>query len=353
MKTLKTFFLLFAVFFGSLQAQDLYWLETEGGNNDDIPQAVAYDGQGNSYLGINFEGTITVGINTFTSQDETDFVIVKYDNMGTVLGAKKFGGPLQTVIRDIEVRDDGTVVAVGYTQGFNDVDGVGYASNGQEDMFILTMNSNFAVLDVIVAGSSSDDRAYELALDSEGNIYFAGIYRGTFFILGDVFSHTAFSDAFVGKIDLNGNLVWMQTAEGPSYNAAFAIELVNDSILVIGGEFINTISFDGQTITSPSAGSDQSLIIQMDTAGNYLWHYMATDAGFNAVQALASDEDGNIYVAGYLQTFVTTFGNGDTSLSAMGNRDTYLLKLDDDGNFVWVRQEASNGWFFPNVLAGY
>lgn len=349
MKYLSTLLIFLFGLLLSLNAQDLYWLQQEGGTSDDTPRAVVVDDDNNVWVGIEFEGTIDVGTTSFTAINETDFIIVKYDSAGNYLGAKQFGGTLQNRIRDLAVYN-GNIIGIGYAHNFQNVDGVNYAGLGGEDLFIFKMNSNFVVLDLFMAGSNLSDQGYAVDVDSDGNIYFSGYFRGPGNVLGTTVAHFGNTDAVFGKIDWNGNLVWVQNAGSSSYDAAFSIDLVNDTMLVVGGEYIGTLNFNGQTITSPVPGNDQSWIVKMDTSGSYQWHYIATDAGYNSVQKLASDDNGNIYAAGYIQTFTTTFGNGDTSLIALGDRDAYLLKLDTDGNFDWIRQGQSNGWFFPGGL---
>lgn len=106
----------------------------------------------------------------------------------------------------------------------------------------------------------------------------------------------------------------------------------------------NYVDFDGENTsvqsTNLSTGSVQSCFVQkMDANGNFLWVYKIGNG--TTVQAFTIDSDaaGNLYCSGYF--FGTNDfdpGAGVANLTSFGGADTYILKINSDGTFGWVKQ---------------
>ncbi len=71
----------------------------------------------------------------------------------------------------------------------------------------------------------------------------------------------------------------------------------------------------------------------------------------NTGKSIAIDHVGNVYSTGYFQgTADMDPGPGIVNLSAVGNQDLYILKLDPLGNFLWVKQIGSTADDFGNAI---
>ena len=107
------------------------------------------------------------------------------------------------------------------------------------------------------------------------------------------------------------------------------------------GFFQSTIDFDPGpgTFTLASEGLEDIFISKVDASGNLIWAKkiggMGNDCGFS----LSIDGSGNIYTAGYFSNTVDFDpGSGTYTLSAIGNKDIYVSKLDLNGNFLWAKK---------------
>jgi hypothetical protein len=69
-------------------------------------------------------------------------------------------------------------------------------------------------------------------------------------------------------------------------------------------------------------------------AGNHLWSKHYGGALDDDSAAVASDSAGNVYVAGFFGDIVD-FGAGP--VEGAGGQDAFLLKLDPNGGFIWLR----------------
>ncbi len=109
------------------------------------------------------------------------------------------------------------------------------------------------------------------------------------------------------------------------------------------GFFAGTIDFDpGSGIHNlTSNGYSDIFILKTDPAGNYIWAKSIGGSGLDQGNSIAVSPDGNIYITGsfaHLVDFnpgvgVDTLRNADDPC----NTEIFVLKLDSNGNFVWVK----------------
>ena len=167
------------------------WAKSMGGSGADSGQGLAVDAAGNVYITGGFTGTADFdpGPTTFTltaaTTTEYDIFIVKLNSLGDFAWAKGIvGGTWWDNGQDIAVDASGNVHVVGrfYFQGgardFDPGPGTFFLTAGQEDVFILKLdtNGNFVWAKDFGAGSL-ENRGYSIVLDATGNVYTTEIGR--------------------------------------------------------------------------------------------------------------------------------------------------------------------------------
>lgn len=203
----------------------------------------------------------------------------------------------------------------------------------------------------------------EIKVDKIGNIYFASDLN----VAADVdpgagvhiLSPTGFRDAFVVKLNSNGELVWAKQFGGPGDTGPQAnmIELDNDNNVIIAGIFNNTVDFDPGpgTFNLTSSAHMQSFIVKLDNNGALTWAKqfgngpeIYSGAGINDIKC---DALGNIIAIGsFNRTCDFDPGPGVYNLTSSPNSagDGFICKLDGNLNFIWVKtfgQTGSNNYF--------
>lgn len=130
-------------------------------------------------------------------------------------------------------------------------------------------------------------------------------------------SETVFSNSVA--IDINGNVYTTGTIKNGTADLDPGTGTYNLDFSVDGGMFIS----------------------KLDAAGNFVWakQFGNGAATTSYAVAIAVDKSGNVYITGGFQ------GTGDfdpgaavENLTSAGNEDIFILKLDTDGNFVWVKR---------------
>lgn len=107
------------------------------------------------------------------------------------------------------------------------------------------------------------------------------------------------------------------------------------------GDFRSTADFDpgDEVSNSSSAGENDIFVQKLDAYGNFIWARQMGGTGFDRAQAVAVDNNGNVYTTGYFsETVDFDPGEGTSELTSAGQRDVFIQKLDSNGNLVWVKQ---------------
>lgn len=151
--------------------------------------------------------------------------------------------------------------------------------------------------------------------DSLGNIYMTGYFSdsvdfdpgpGNYFMKskGD-------GDAFVMKMDAQGGFVWAKQIMGSdesvlfSFETGFAIDLDPSGNIVVGGMFYDTVDFDPgvgvynlvATGITPGMPPD-AFVLKLDNDGNFIWALsFGNDLG-DQVYALNVDARGGYFLNG-------------------------------------------------------
>ena len=196
-----------------------------------------------------------------------------------------------------------------------------------------------------IGGISIDD-ATSITTDISGNVYLTGDFVSTVdFDPGDATSNlvgAGGNDIYVLKLDNNGDFVWASSF-GDLYNE-FGLSITSDNIgnIYITGSFSGTVDFDpGSDIYNLSSVSEfyyDAFILKLDENGNFIW--AKSLGGEFSVQgiSIAYSSTGYIYTMGWYEGLVD-FDSSDSNfkMESLGFEDIYIHKLDSSGNFIWAK----------------
>lgn len=182
----------------------------------------------------------------------------------------------------------------------------------------------------------------DVAADNFGNVYATGSFQGTAdFDPGPGVANLTGAggiDSFVAKYAADGSFLWARPMGGTGSDSGTAIEVVGDRVYV-SGFFMNSVGFGSTTLTS--MGDRDAYVCQLDANGTFSW---AVRSGGDWAWSLAVDPAGNVLTTGYFSgTADFDLGPGTNPLTALGGKDVFISKLDQNGNFVWARRAGSNG----------
>src|SRR5690606_32927100 len=118
-----------------------------------------------------------------------------------------------------------------------------------------------------------------------------------------------------------------------------AITIDNLGNPIVTGYFEDTVDFDpgAGVFNLTSAGGDDVFLLKLDINGNFVWARAIGGTGLSRGESVSCDKNNNIFITGYFDGTVDFDpGSGVTNITAQ-NTDCFIEKLDDAGNYVWVK----------------
>ncbi|HEB66823.1 MAG TPA: hypothetical protein ENI93_02645 [Gammaproteobacteria bacterium] len=291
------------------------WTRQAGTPDDDVSLAITTDPAGNLYVAGHTTGTLAGQ----TRAGGQDIIVIKYDAAGRELWARQFGTPASDQAAAIALGASGRLQVAGTTGGAFP----GQTSSGGTDAIILTLDTDGQLIDTIQFGTAGDDVASALVIDSNGNRIVAGQTTGAF----TGFVSAGGTDVFVRAFSPQGTVLWTDQFGSNGQDSGAALVADSNGNVYLAGTAGG--SLDGNTALS---FNDIFLTAHDTASGTRLWLRQlrtlppdTTPALTNeTARALAIDASGNLYIA----------GDRLDVLSGTNGLDMLLVKCDNTGNPV-------------------
>lgn len=218
-------------------------------------------------------------------------------------------------------------------------------AGGSQDIYISKLDSSGNFIWAKQVGGPGWEEVYAITVDGQGNIYITGFFLGmtdfdpeaaTFLL-----SSSPGGDAFICKLNPDGNFIWAKQIGGTLAVCAFAIAADHAGNVYTTGYFDGTADFDPGPASHDLTvmGYSDIFISKLDASGNFVWVRQLGGGTGEGGYAIALGDSGNVYSTG---TFFGTVdfdpGPGSFPLSSPGEQEIYISKLDASGNFVWAKQ---------------
>lgn len=211
---------------------DLEWSRYFGGSFTDTPFGVV-ETLDNSFIII--ASSDSEDFNISNNLGTYDFWILKISNDGNLIWEKSFGGSEIDEPRGITSTNDGNFIIVGDTRS-SDQDVTN--NNGGADLWMLKISSEGDKIWQKTFGGSSFDVARSISKTQDNGFIIAGNTRSS----DGGFTNQGQNDAWILKVDNNGNKIWENFVGGSQNEFLFdAIELNNQSIIAVGESSSNDI----------------------------------------------------------------------------------------------------------------
>ncbi len=179
-----------------------------------------------------------------------------------------------------------------------------------------------------------------IAIDTLGNSYVVGNFKGSLTFGSSVFNSGASYDGFVVKYNTAGSVVWARQvfSIGDNDNSGVCIDEHTNSVYVTGS--MDGDATFGSTVVSGNPGT-YVYVAKYDSQGNTKWVVSSQPNAScdNFGKAIATDASGNVYATG---SFGCMMAIGTSTLTTSGtDYDMFLAKYDSSGVFQWVIQGGS------------
>jgi hypothetical protein len=225
---------------------------------------------------------------------------------------KTYGGSRNTVVGDVLVADDGGYVIVGTTN-------LEFEPQPRGDVYLVWTDSAGEVIWEHTYGGEGYQGGQSATWADDGSLLIVGVVD-----TGDANS----IDAYLLKVDAEGNELWSQAYGGPLDEYAGAIGQTPDGAYILGGNIVDP----NDIIADPGAagyggfeGRSNLCLFKVDAGGNEIWSRVYESEQNILASGGALTPDGGFL----LLATITHFPDPDD--------DILLTKVDGNGDEVWSR----------------
>ncbi len=305
------------------QAPMIKWQKSLGGTSMDVANCIINTSDG---------GFIVVG-DTYSEDGDinhnfgnVDYWVVKLSINGEVEWQRTYGGNKEDNSKSIVQCDDGGYLIAGYSRSKKNVPtAVGDVTNnnGSADAWILKINSVGNIEWQKNYGGINYDEANVIIQTSDGGYAFAG---GSWSDLLDPVGFRGAIDAWIVKIDINGNIQWQKLFGSYGWDGVTSIRQTSDNgYIVAASAETNTGDVTG------NHGFQDYWIVKLDSNGNIEWQKSYGGTKVDIVTSIEITTDLGYIIAGYSES-----NDGDVS-GNNGSKDYWILKTDISGNIEWQK----------------
>lgn len=355
---------LYSSFNAFSQSNPLEWASAAGGaGNNEISKAVTVDNNGNVYTTGRFSGTSdfdpSSGTFDMTSQGNADVFIQKLNSNGDLIWSKQIGGSTGADQGYGITSDDSGIYIGGSFKSSTDFDPgtssftMTHSGSGF-DGFILKLDFDGNFIWANQFGGSANDAPNELIIDENGDLLVTGYFNGTAVFGSTSLTASTNEDAFVFKMDSNGNYVWVKAFTSSSSARGKGITSDSELGVYITGWFEGNIDLDPSTNSSmnTSVGDRDAFMCKLDSSGTFIWGQSIGSIGLDQGKSLSVNSLGDIYLIGQFSETADFDSNGNSlNLISDGATDCFVKKMNPNGTMIWAKRFGGlNGDFATKII---
>ena len=178
-----------------------------------------------------------------------------------------------------------------------------------------------------VATQRASDAARAVATDAQGNVIIGGYTTGAFASLAGEDSPTA----FVAKYSSAGTLLWARLVLD-ARNGFNGIEAVNSLAVDPAGNIYVTGEIVSALAGETAAGGYDVYVAKLDPNGNRLWAHRFGSPSDDHAKGIAVDSSGNAFVVGWSRDQLP-------GQPPPYNENYFIAKYDTNGIRLWLKEE--------------
>lgn len=309
------------------------WLVTAGGPGMDRATAVAVGPDGRTCLAGMFTQSIAIGETELDSRGDSDVLVLCTDPAGDLLWVRQIGGAGQDEATALRIAPDLSVVVVGSFEETLRVEAMQIRSVGDDDAFLLRLDAEGNPRWLRSHGGVASDRATGVALAPDSGVY---VVRDEL-KLPDGISEVSFGTLLTPKVvlarhDDTGRVVWERTyaSDGQVHSGNIASAPAG---VFLAAAYSGTLTHDAVVLSNDTV-FDGLALLQVNAEGTLVLGESIT--GSHSVLPRAVDAtDTGVFVTG---AFWGTVQFGDAVVDSVGGGDAFLARFSEDAIPEWFQR---------------
>ena len=243
-----------------------------------------------------------VGTTRKDAKSALDYYLLQLRSNGSVEKRTVYGFPRHDVASQVWVDDKGIfILGSAYDHGFPNVDmhlvKIGDNNNAEWEQFY---------------GTEFQDQGFNIIRTSDGG----------FAMIGFSNSRTDFGDMYFVKTDDKGNLQWQKFFGPPYVDYGFSLVENQQKEFILAG---TENGFYNPTQTDFLTHDADILLVKTDSNGEQIWYKTFGGNAHDWAKDIIAAPDGGYLVSGSTESY------------GAGSFDVFLMKIDEDGNKLWMK----------------
>ena len=329
-----------------------------GGRADDQAYAIAVDEDGYAYVAGETMSPTFSSVPPASREIRTaaDVFVTKYRLSDShPVYTTIIGGSDEDRAFGLAVDGEGNVFVCGETLSTDFPTTNAFADappGGGWDAFLVKLDAEGQISDLATRfGGNGDDRAYDLAVDPDGDVYVGGETTSDDFPLVNAYRSTAQAgvyDGFITKFDMAGRKLGYSTYIGGSQDDgifAVAVDAIGAAFLV-GETASEDFPVSTTTYSARFGGSKDAFVTKLSPLGNQVaYSTYFGGSGYDRAMAVRVDSAGNAYVSGETTSEDLSVTNAFQETHGGGRLDGFVAKLLPDGaELVYASYLGGSGY---------
>lgn len=172
-----------------------------------------------------------------------------------------------------------------------------------------------------------------ISIDSSGPIYLCGNFKGELNFEGIQLISEMKKNAFILKLDTTGNASWGKQIDGIFRNKNIFISTDSQNNLFFTGSFSGELVIIDQSFRSKNF--TDILLVKFNRDGEILNKIILTGKADDFVNDITTNQKNEVILTGSFEKDLIFF---DQNLKSKGNKDAFLLRLDNKLNLMNIHQ---------------
>ncbi|MBL7765611.1 MAG: T9SS type A sorting domain-containing protein [Chitinophagaceae bacterium] len=298
------------------QNYNLDWGFGLGSTGNDAISDMTMDANGNVYvIGSNAAtmdldpGPATVWAINNSAGGQNNIFVAKYSLSGGLIWSKSLGDWNWDSGDAIEVDQLGHVYIGGTFLETLTIDAISVTNlgGGNQDAFLAQLDANTGACNWLkqIGNTTNVEGIAKIAVNTNNEIIVSGNFTGTVDMNPNAgvsnLTSGGGNDVYLTKFDVNGNFIWTKGISSTGADAPTCLIADANNNLYLSGYFSGTVDVDPSANLNmlSSLGGTDGILIKLNDAGDYQWHFRLGSAWSDALNSVAVDGSGNVFTVGY------------------------------------------------------
>jgi hypothetical protein len=316
------------------------WAQTMSGpSNEDEFDGVGASPDGSVYVTGKFVGSVTLGGVSFESAGAADIPFARFDAQGQPVWAKRFGGPGEDNLFDVDANADGAV-ATGAFSGTVAFGSTTLTGSGPWDCVIVALAPDGETRWARAFGGPGRDGCNEVSVDRNGAVTTSIDTQGDWTPVGESpLPRTRQSDTVLMRLAADGSPTWMRLVAGAGAQRGKALAVAPDGSVSFGGDTVGALTVAGRSVEAPASGGlRDAWLSRWAPDGTLQWVDAWGGPGDDLAKGVVDDGDNVSYVG----PFTGTMAVAGNTLDAGEGADTLVAQRSATGTVRWATSVSAS-----------